>query len=409
MDKHKERESNATAFLEDVFTKQKDNDGEEIVMTVDENVLCKRRVLSIRNCHGPGTIFLPSILSSLSAGVPVEPPQSLSIQGLIKIFISDCHDCTIKLECKVITSMIEISKCSNVHIIIGEERISTIQADLCEGLKITFMDEKYFGGKDDKIYHAGVSDMKVCFMEGQKVSKEKTMDYVRDGAVQILDATAEEYQFVTSNINGELLTERLYRLKNKSVTEREMTESERKKYVIDGNSTGDRGISESTLTTDQMDDILAECAKFKQDGNDAFVEGEYAQAVLHYSMCIEKSDGLDIAAESCSNESNLPSPSFLKTFKEKHIVFANRSACFLKLGHHDKALADADKCIEIDPSYVKGLFRRGVALHAMKNYKDALETLSKAHKIEPKNKQIKQALQMADVRFSQIMRKRFEG
>jgi len=31
----------------------------------------------------------------------------------------------------------------------------------------------------------------------------------------------------------------------------------------------------------------------------------------------------------------------------------------LKLGHHEKALDDAEQCIKLDPTSVKGHFRRG--------------------------------------------------
>jgi len=57
---------------------------------------------------------------------------------------------------------------------------------------------------------------------------------------------------------------------------------------------------------------------------------------------------------------------------------------------------------------VKGVFRKGLALHAMGRYREAIDALAKAQKVEPKNKQIKQALQFAEVRLHQEMRKRME-
>jgi tetratricopeptide (TPR) repeat protein len=92
----------------------------------------------------------------------------------------------------------------------------------------------------------------------------------------------------------------------------------------------------------------------------------------------------------------------------RHILLANRSAAFLKLGQHEKAFADAVLAREVDPTYIKGIFRQGLALHAMGQFQDAILVLAEAHKMEPKNKQIKQALQFAEVRMTQEMRKRME-
>ena len=63
---------------------------------------------------------------------------------------------------------------------------------------------------------------------------------------------------------------------------------------------------------------------------------------------------------------------------------------------------------KINPSNVKATFRRGLSLHAMGNYQEAITVLAVASKLEPKNKQIKQALQFAEVRMTQEMRKRME-
>ena len=92
----------------------------------------------------------------------------------------------------------------------------------------------------------------------------------------------------------------------------------------------------------------------------------------------------------------------------RHVILSNRSACFLKLGHHEKALKDGFDAEILNPAYVKGVFRKGLALHAMGKYREAIDALAKAQKVEPKNKQIKQALQFAEIRFQQEMRKRME-
>eukprot|EP00965_Chrysotila_dentata_P088497 2922009-Pleurochrysis_carterae.AAC.1 len=42
----------------------------------------------------------------------------------------------------------------------------------------------------------------------------------------------------------------------------------------------------------------------------------------------------------------------------------NAAQAFLKLNKVSKALDDADKCIELDPTFVKGYHRKASALHA---------------------------------------------
>ena len=63
----------------------------------------------------------------------------------------------------------------------------------------------------------------------------------------------------------------------------------------------------------------------------------------------------------------------------------------------------------MEPTYIKAIFRQGLALHAMGRYQEAIEQLAAALKLEPKNKQVKQALQFAEVRMHQEIRKRMEG
>jgi tetratricopeptide (TPR) repeat protein len=63
----------------------------------------------------------------------------------------------------------------------------------------------------------------------------------------------------------------------------------------------------------------------------------------------------------------------------------------------------------MEPTYIKAIFRKGLALHAMGRYQEAIEPLAAALKLEPNNKQVKQALQFAEVRMHQEIRKRMEG
>ena len=133
---------------------------------------------------------------------------------------------------------------------------------------------------------------------------------------------------------------------------------------------------------------------------------------------------------------------FFGAGRPRAVLLSNRSACFLKLGDHDKALADAEAAAELDvggprgsPSrriirgdesrrrrgchvdipwstprceatrrpqatYAKAHFRSGLALHALGRYRDALPCLGAARDLEPRNKQIADAIKFAEMRLA---------
>ena len=79
----------------------------------------------------------------------------------------------------------------------------------------------------------------------------------------------------------------------------------------------------------------------------------------------------------------------------------------MKLGHHDKALEDATACLDHDADNVKGWFRKGMSLHALGRWRDALVALGKARDMEGgKNKQVEQAIRFCEMRLEKEMRER---
>ena len=372
--------------------------------------------------------------------------QERTIYGLIKVNLSNLRNCTVSIKCKVISGTVEMSHCSNVVLRIEREAtVATLQCDLSQHIVVEFRDAPsgkntnlpgqrrlHWGDDaDDRIFHAGVSDMMVSIVRDGFVETSTKADYLKDGAETVGNAAPEEFQFVTSVVDGELLTEKVIRHggttgKNaRAMTQRELDKEkqlreEAAKMAIEKaesmikitNKDGKElpvvkknvePVAETveevytSMEKQDIDSIIAECEQNKSRGNEAFGSGEYAQAVLLYSLALDK------AAE-------LPDKGTTgdKQLFPRHIVLSNRSAAFLKLGDHANALKDGTKAQELDPTYVKGIFRRGVALHAMGKFSEALQVLAAAQKIEPKNKQIKQALQFAEVRMTQEMRKRME-
>jgi tetratricopeptide (TPR) repeat protein len=273
---------------------------------------------------------------------------------LVKIFIENCEGCAVDVAAETISQHIEIAHCSDCTVTLHAPS-AVVQMDLCEKVEVRFAPGTFARGSH-KVYHAGIKDSRVVLLDD---GHEHTVDYEAQGAEEQQEKKKEEFQFVTHWVDDKLVTEPVFRSKgNMPLTKAEIERAER---LGDGDGL-------------QSDERLAELKK--TGGNEAFAEGNYAQAAIFYT------EAIDLAAP----DSPL-----------RAICFANRSFANMKLGRLPEALDDADEAILADPTYVKGHFRRGLALHALKRYRDAAVALSKALDMEPGNKQIKEALGFADM------------
>lgn len=73
-------------------------------------------------------------------------------------------------------------------------------------------------------------------------------------------------------------------------------------------------------------------------------------------------------------------------------LHTNLSMVLIKQGKNKYARDAASKAIEIDPSHVKALYRRGVAFRAMGDVDAAKTDLKKAYKLDPSNTAVKKEL-----------------
>jgi Flp pilus assembly protein TadD len=365
-------------------------------------------------------------------------PQQRSVFGLIKCFITNVHHCTILVKCKLIAGTIEMHNCSHVVLKIEKEAtVATLQIDLSHDITVEFHDapsgknpalstdsnkRMHWGDdKDDRIYHAGVRRLHVQTWRDGYLELQHTADYIDDGALPVGNATAEEVQFVTSVVNEVLSTEQVVRLGSstgksaRAMTDRELQEEKERReraahmavamaedmiQIKDKHGNLVTKVDPPVHAEEDVEEVLSpamklvveECEQNKARGNEAFGAGEYGQAILLYTLVLDKASELtDAKLFPCD------------------VVYSNRAACFLKLGQHEKALDDAETALAINRDNLKALFRKGLSLHAMGRYYEALPVLAEAHKKEPHNKQIKQALQFAEVRVEQDHRRRMEG
>ena len=87
-------------------------------------------------------------------------------------------------------------------------------------------------------------------------------------------------------------------------------------------------------------------------------------------------------------------PAALKEFDEgikrnpdSVALYSNRCATLIKLMDITAALKDAEKCIVLDPKFVKAYARKGNCHHLMKEYHKAMKAFEDGLKIDPENKE----------------------
>jgi len=76
-----------------------------------------------------------------------------------------------------------------------------------------------------------------------------------------------------------------------------------------------------------------------------------------------------------------------------HILYSNRSAAYSKQNNWKSALADAQKCVELGPTWGKGYFRLGQCLHHFKRYEEAIHVYKTGLQHEPSNDALKKGVE----------------
>lgn len=328
------------------------DDGEAVrnqINLIDETTSKRFYVDAATPCEANGTMIITRDV--------IDPARAIHLRDLsdrevvlegdascAKAFVERCARTRLVIKGRVVSESVEVWGCEGVEIIC-ESAIATTQVDDATEVTVRHPARRALGA----VVFATSRDVGVAFDD-------------EGGVVQRLDDHGlapgdhrEIPQFISRIVNGEIMTERLIRGKDEyPTTEREL-----------------RASLGASLANEHLDTAPARAELRKDRGNVAFKEGNVAQAAVHYTEALD----LD--------------PSHV-------VALCNRAQCFLKLGEHEKALADAERAIEVKSDYVKAHFRRGLALHALERFTDAVHAFERALALDPKNVQAKDALRVAE-------------
>lgn len=122
---------------------------------------------------------------------------------------------------------------------------------------------------------------------------------------------------------------------------------------------------------DEGEEWRAHAEALKVRGNEAFEAGRLEEAELLYTQAIEVNP-------------------------DDHVYYSNRSAVYMKSGSVSKALKDAEKCVQLSPSWPKGYNRLGVAQQGLRRFDAAIDSFKRGLELDASNKALLEALRLCE-------------
>lgn len=140
----------------------------------------------------------------------------------------------------------------------------------------------------------------------------------------------------------------------------------------------------------------------KSSGNLFFKKEDFITAGIKYKKALRYLNKLHEPMEEAKIGDNktavapttLPTPVDLTPDQEKRLLqlelncLLNSAACKLKQRQYESALEDCEEALDISPENPKAWFRKGQALHGLREYQESLSCLMRAQKLSPSDKAI---------------------
>lgn len=116
--------------------------------------------------------------------------------------------------------------------------------------------------------------------------------------------------------------------------------------------------------------------KERQEGNELFLAGKFPESIAKYTEAIKRNP-------------------------KDAAPYSNRAAAYMKLGEFPMAMKDCDKCLEIDPNFVKAYIRKGKIHFFMKEYHKCLTIYEKGLKLAPNNRELREGLMKTNMKIQE--------
>ncbi|XWS27255.1 hypothetical protein CRYUN_Cryun26dG0099100 [Craigia yunnanensis] len=162
-----------------------------------------------------------------------------------------------------------------------------------------------------------------------------------------------------------------------TASERDVSDNEEEGHAHDQQSPEQKGPDsyQDALNDDELKEkALAQANDAKMEGNKLFGNGQYEEALLQYETA------LLVTAE-------MPT-----SVEIRSICHSNRAVCFLKLGKYEETIKECTKALELNPSYIKALVRRGEAHEKLEHFEEAIADMKKILELDPSNERARKAI-----------------
>lgn len=127
---------------------------------------------------------------------------------------------------------------------------------------------------------------------------------------------------------------------------------------------------------------------YKQEGNDLYKQKVYKLAISKYHRALLYIKGIESSKQTVakmfggdtSSSDEMPDAVKFEVISLKINIYNNLSACLLNCDepNYGKVVSYCDQVIELDPSNIKAIYRKGVAQYYLNQFENSLKTLNLA-------------------------------
>lgn len=143
----------------------------------------------------------------------------------------------------------------------------------------------------------------------------------------------------------------------------------------DSSSQNDDALQQQKALEQENDaKALEQANDAKLEGNKLFGDGQFEEALSQYELALQVAP-------------DMPSSSELRS-----ICHANRAICYTKLGKYDETIKECTKSLELNPTYMKSLVRRGEAHEKLEHFEEAIADMKKILELDPSNDQARKTI-----------------